>query len=50
MLRTWSGGRLYVLLDGLDHLADADFGKTLDWLQVDGLSALVLGSVACCDC
>jgi hypothetical protein len=41
MLRTWSNGRLIIFLDGLDELEDTDAGRVLDWLPVDGLSAMV---------
>jgi hypothetical protein len=40
-LRTWSNGRLIVVIDGVDHLDAADAGKVLDWLPSDGLSPMV---------
>ena len=47
MLKTWSNGRLILFLDGVDHLDDSDSGRTLDWLPVDGLSAMVRSSITC---
>jgi hypothetical protein len=40
-LRTWNNGRLIIFLDGVNHLDDSDGGRVLDWLPVDGLSAMV---------
>ena len=40
-LRSWNNGRLIIFLDGVNHLDDSDGGRVLDWLPVDGLSAMV---------
>ena len=37
-LGDWDGGRLVLLLDGLDRLDDSDAGRALDWLPHAGLA------------